>query len=643
MASAAPPREDLTRCSICKEIINQPKALQCLHTFCLECLREWSQRDKESVTCPVLSCKKTTLMPSDGVDGLPGNVFVASLIENSPTRSKKVPCVCCEEKDNVVIAKCLDCNGFLCQECIDMHKKPFLRSHQVINLEDIKTGKVDLKRLSGKKKPTCSKHEGQPMWFFCETCQILICRDCTVVNHRNPEHKYVELESVVSGHKEKLEQLVKLNEVVKTEVEKSIQETIDLRKTIGVHMNDLTDEIDQITEQFKKQVEAVCRAEKERLAKERADFESEANKELDFAEESLSIQKEALQTALNMAKQVLQAGSDYDIAAVYQQISSVLETNSQIKPVMLTRATRNPPEFSANPSFNSFRNIGNLKQRLPFTSCISDGRFGKEDAIKEPGKLGNVRGIAKSSEGDIAIANLSHGRPVKVFSINGQYKFSLDKQSVNAWDVATSSDGRFYVTTTTNKYVTVYGSDGHYQSKFAAVSPGGVTSDAEDTEFKGIAVNNAKSQVFIGEIKKKYISIHSLNGVHCSSITLKIAPHYITTTRQGAIIVSPYSINQGVQILDCSGAVLHTINAPKGVSKWYPVGVCCDYYDGIFVCNRGSPLGIYRFSSSGSYLGCINEAIVGNIGSCGGLTFSQNEEKLIVADADDTIHVCRRE
>ena len=75
------PPKDLARCGICNEIINHPKALHCLHTFCLECLREWSKPNKETVTCPVLHCKKTTPMPSNGVDGLPGNVFVSSLID----------------------------------------------------------------------------------------------------------------------------------------------------------------------------------------------------------------------------------------------------------------------------------------------------------------------------------------------------------------------------------------------------------------------------------------------------------------------------------------------------------------------------------------------------------------------------------
>ncbi len=87
MASANPLQEpeDLTHCGICNETITDPKTLPCLHTFCLDCLQEWSRREKETIsgtiTCPVLSCKKITLIPDDGVDNFPGNVFVTSLIE----------------------------------------------------------------------------------------------------------------------------------------------------------------------------------------------------------------------------------------------------------------------------------------------------------------------------------------------------------------------------------------------------------------------------------------------------------------------------------------------------------------------------------------------------------------------------------
>ena len=82
MATAA---EDLTKCGICKETITEPKALPCLHTFCLVCLKEWTQHgdtapsSSDMIACP--ACKKAFSLPDGGVEGLPGNVSATSLME----------------------------------------------------------------------------------------------------------------------------------------------------------------------------------------------------------------------------------------------------------------------------------------------------------------------------------------------------------------------------------------------------------------------------------------------------------------------------------------------------------------------------------------------------------------------------------
>ena len=542
-----------------------------------------------------------------------------------------------------MVAKCLDCNGFLCQEGVDIHKKPLLKTHQVIKLEDIKSGKVNLQKLGSKKQPTCSKHKGQPLWFFCETCEILICRDCTVVNHQKPEHKYVELENVVSGHRKKLEELVEANEVIKAKVVKMIKETKETRNAIGVQMQQVNEEIDEVVEKIKAHIDLVCRAEKERLAKERAEYESQAEKELTSAEETLRKQEGTLQTALHMANQVLQSGSDYDIASVFKQISPVLETNRQIKPVVLSTRLTDPPLFLPNLEINKVMNIGSFRRKDPFSYFVLEGRLTEQGANDGPGKLSNVRGITTTVNGDIAIANnFTDNTPVKVYSIHGKFKFSLDQRSSSAYDVATSPDGQFLVTTEDSRMVKVFDPDGQYKNEFAVVSPEGVSSDTTSTSLKGITVNSSNNQVYIGaESNKKYISVHDLNGTHCKSIPLTISPRYLTTTSQGLIIVSPHTESQGVQILDSNGSHLYTIDAPEGVSKWHPVGVCSNSDDDIFVFSRGGPVGIYQFSSSGYYLGCINKGNKYNFWN-GGLTFSLDDEKLFYADGGWDVYTFRR-
>ena len=85
MATPVDLAEDLTKCGLCYYTAINPKALPCLHTFCLKCLTEWiksydhddgASSSTEStlvIECPTSTCKKTVPLPVDGVDGFPGN------------------------------------------------------------------------------------------------------------------------------------------------------------------------------------------------------------------------------------------------------------------------------------------------------------------------------------------------------------------------------------------------------------------------------------------------------------------------------------------------------------------------------------------------------------------------------------------
>ena len=70
---------DLIQCKICCEIIENPKALPCLHTYCLDCLLEWTHGTAAKIICP--ECKESFVLPTQGVLGLPSNFFVAKLRE----------------------------------------------------------------------------------------------------------------------------------------------------------------------------------------------------------------------------------------------------------------------------------------------------------------------------------------------------------------------------------------------------------------------------------------------------------------------------------------------------------------------------------------------------------------------------------
>ena len=104
-----------------------------------------------------------------------------------------------------------------------VHSKVKLFSdHKVIPYDDLRSGKVDIKNVS--KKKYCKVHEGQVLWFYCETCGVLICRDCTVVDHPAGSHNLVILESATKGQRKEIEQLMQSCEGSKTTVENALRQ-----------------------------------------------------------------------------------------------------------------------------------------------------------------------------------------------------------------------------------------------------------------------------------------------------------------------------------------------------------------------------------------------------------------------------------
>ena len=57
---------------------------------------------------------------------------------------------------------------------------------QVVSFDDITKGEG----MAIHRPITCSLHgEEQPMKYFCNTCQILICNECMMTDHRQPGHQ----------------------------------------------------------------------------------------------------------------------------------------------------------------------------------------------------------------------------------------------------------------------------------------------------------------------------------------------------------------------------------------------------------------------------------------------------------------------
>ena len=128
--------EDLT-CSLCKDLFDNPKDLDCPHVFCLKCLEEWvkaktdSRGTPDGIICP--ECRQKTLIPDGGLASLKTNVRLRSLAEKYAQRKANISM--CTEHDEVRHFFCVTCGIIACHVCLKL--KHEFEKHTVKGLKDV--------------------------------------------------------------------------------------------------------------------------------------------------------------------------------------------------------------------------------------------------------------------------------------------------------------------------------------------------------------------------------------------------------------------------------------------------------------------------------------------------------------------------
>ena len=77
-------------CSLCFDLMKEPKLLSCAHTFCKDCLVQLyqCQRRGDKISCPV--CRQTTRLQNGDVSRLQTNVPIKAMIGDVKSAQKKL-------------------------------------------------------------------------------------------------------------------------------------------------------------------------------------------------------------------------------------------------------------------------------------------------------------------------------------------------------------------------------------------------------------------------------------------------------------------------------------------------------------------------------------------------------------------------
>ena len=233
-------KEELT-CAICQDLLNEPKILPCLHSFCTGCLKEWSGRlanldpSKRHLECPLCRAK-VLLSTSRAVEELPSHFSAIRLVEivrlQEQAGSKKVTPICqnCDDEEKAV-SSCSECAIFLCEFCEKYHKKTkATKEHKIISLDEMRRGTSEVTAVLQEKVEMCPTHPTKPLELYCKCEEVLICRDCIIKKHK--DHDYDVISDVVEGEKKVLRETLPGIQQLVDEVEKAITRVQGRRKDV---------------------------------------------------------------------------------------------------------------------------------------------------------------------------------------------------------------------------------------------------------------------------------------------------------------------------------------------------------------------------------------------------------------------------
>ncbi|XP_077065481.1 E3 ubiquitin/ISG15 ligase TRIM25-like isoform X1 [Siphateles boraxobius] len=210
-------------CSVCLDLLKDPVAIPCGHSFCKICITDcWDQEDEKRVySCP--QCRQTFRRRP----ALAKNTILAEVVEK--LKKTKLPADCyagagdvqcdvCTGRKHKAVKSCLGCLNSYCQNHLEQHESYFKGKRH--NLTDA-TGRLQ--------EMICQKHD-KILEVFCRTDQKCICVLCVMDEHKN--HNTV---SAAAQRTEKQHQLKETQRSFQQRIQQREKDLQQLREAVASH------------------------------------------------------------------------------------------------------------------------------------------------------------------------------------------------------------------------------------------------------------------------------------------------------------------------------------------------------------------------------------------------------------------------
>ncbi|KAG1930245.1 tripartite motif-containing protein [Pimephales promelas] len=222
MAEAKFSRDEFL-CSVCLDLLKDPVAIPCGHSYCKICITDcWDQEDEKRVySCP--QCRQTF----SSRPALAKNTMLAEVVEKLKKTTLPaecyagagdVQCDVCTGRKHKAVKSCLVCLNSYCQSHLEQHESFFKGKRH--NLTEA-TGRLQ--------EMICQTHD-KLLEVFCRTDQKCICVLCVMDEHKN--HDTV---SAAAQRTEKQHQLKETQRSFQQRIQQGEKDLQQLREAVASH------------------------------------------------------------------------------------------------------------------------------------------------------------------------------------------------------------------------------------------------------------------------------------------------------------------------------------------------------------------------------------------------------------------------
>ena len=306
---------DKITCSICRNHFQEPKILPCCHYYCKECIRSLALGTGENIPFACPECRSETFLPENDPDKLPTAFFANRMQELHTKMAKaqgKVEAHCEQCSGGKATAFCRQCTEFICEECDKIHQKlKIFAEHQVTTLEELKSG-AEGKEVLLKKHPvpTCPVHD-EELKLYCFCCDANICRDCTVIDHK--DHKYDFVKNTAPKVKEK----VNKNLVPLREIQLSLHDAAKTVKSTKSEIKAQAGSVAATIERSFGELHKIIERRKEELLEKASSITEEKLDQLNAQETEFEEASRAIQTLVDCVKENVEIATEEELMSIH--------------------------------------------------------------------------------------------------------------------------------------------------------------------------------------------------------------------------------------------------------------------------------------------------------------------------------------